>query len=89
MTRETIDKIESLSDEDKQKLEANIIETYKKEFMDNISYWISVHDLIDAVKLNAPTVFVTANKTIKDLYYKIKKSKLDVCTIDEFLKNNK
>lgn len=76
----TIEQIENMSNKKKQEVIKNINKVYLNQFKNNLSYWISISDLLDAVNEDV-SHYVTMNKNVKEIYDKIKKSKLKVVLV--------
>jgi len=99
MDKYTLESIEfeklnsKLPNNEKKLLVKNIEKHYLDEFKKNLSYWISIYDLLEVVKQqakNKETIsFLTMNKEVVDLYKLIKKSKLKVILGDDILKTIK
>lgn len=81
--------IDSLTSEEKKKFVEGVEQRYIDEFNNNLSHWISVHDMIDFVMNEKKGVFITYNDEVKDIYNKIKKSKIRVVTMQEYIKEHK
>lgn len=75
---------------EKKLLIENIEKNYLNEFKKNLSYWMSIYDLLEAVKQQSKAKevidFVTMNKEVVKLYNLIKTSKLNVIYGEDFLK---
>jgi hypothetical protein len=93
LTKADLKWINNLTDKQKEKLAENIEKRHLSEFKNNLSFWISIYDLIEAVKTQegnkSQIQFVTGNKQILDLYKLIKKSKLKVRLVDDYLQEEK
>ena len=75
--------MDKMSAKEKEEFVKRIEQRYIDEFTNNLHHWISIHDMIDAVMKNEKLDFITWNDEVKDIYYKIKKSKVKVLTMDD------
>lgn len=89
LTKEIQDKMDSLTPEQKQEIAGKIIQHYINEFNIDIYKWISIKDMIDFVMEEKDGIYVALHPETKDIFERIKKTKCQVITAEEFIEANK
>lgn len=87
LNKKDLETINNMTKSQKKEFVKNIENRYLSKFKNNLSYWISIYDLIEAIKMQKDgkgknIVFITPNKKIAELYKNIKQSTLKIKVIN-------